>query len=52
MKCQMILSNKMQCPREAKIRKIDDLTGREAMCTVCFALNGHPPEYNTKIEEE
>ena len=47
--CSNILANKMQCPRLASIRKASDTEQKEALCSVCFSLAGHPAEYDTPV---
>lgn len=45
-RCSRILANRMQCPRKAERRKPEDITGREAVCFVCWSIEGEDPEYS------
>lgn len=49
-KCSRILSNRMQCPRLAVVGKFDDPENREALCSVCFTMEGMPINYQKEIK--
>jgi hypothetical protein len=48
-KCSRMLENKMQCPRKASVARDDDPTNREALCSVCYALDNFPAGYNRQV---
>jgi hypothetical protein len=37
-RCTGLLKNHMQCIRQARWRKPDDISGREALCSICVAF--------------
>lgn len=50
-RCSRIQTNRMQCPRNAAVKRADDPTGREALCYICYALSGKPKEYEVFAPE-